>query len=112
VNGCLIRKGGGGIGNQFFLRTEPLELPREEEDDELERDGAERELEETRADERDGAERELEEIRGEDRETEGEEEPKLLVDEDDLGAEKMDRDEEPEKERSLGVLLRDVVELE
>jgi len=63
------------------LRTEPLDLLREEEEDELERDGAEREPEETR---------------GEDRETEREEGPTLLDDEDDFGAEKIDREEFPE----------------
>ena len=67
------------------MRTEPLELPREEEERE-DPDGAERELEETR-----GEDREIEE--------EGEEEPWLLDDGVDLGAEKMDRDEDPEKER-------------
>jgi hypothetical protein len=90
-------RGGKGIGNQFFLRTEPLELPREEDEDELARDGAEREPEEAR---------------GDDREIEPEEEPKLLDDEDDLGAEKTDREEDPEKERSRGELLRDGVEPE
>jgi hypothetical protein len=80
------------------LRTEPLERPREEEEDELDRDGAERELEETR---------------GEDREIEREEEPRLLDGEDDLGAEKIDRDEDPEKDRRRGeLLMRDGVEPE
>lgn len=72
----------------------PLEPPREEEEDELDRDGAEREAEEMRGDDR-----------GEDRETEGEEERILLDGELDLGAEKTDRDEDPEKDRSRGTLL-------
>ncbi len=68
-------------GHQFFLRTEPLDLLREDEE------------------ERDGAAREPDETRGEDREIEGEEERGLLDDEDDLGDEKIDRDEDPENER-------------
>ena len=71
------------------MRTEPLELPLEE-DEELERDGVERAPDE---------------MRGEDRETEGEVERRLLDGEPDLGAEKTDRDEEPEKERNRGALL-------
>lgn len=84
------------------MRTEPLELPREEEEGGLDRDGAEREPEEMRG-----------EDRVEDRETDGEEERILLDGELDLGAEKTDRDEDPEKGRNRGtLLLRDGVERE
>lgn len=76
------------------MRTEPLELPREEEEGGLDRDGAEREPEEMRGDDR-----------GEDRVTDGEEERILLDGELDLGAVKTDRDEDPEKGRNRGTLL-------